>query len=174
MIRPLVLLASLALLAQAPPPQASDLYHTGAQAFIDGDTGRALQAVQAGLALAPDDAKLQALRDLIEQQQDEQDEGGGQQDQPQDGGEGDEGEPEGEGDPPPGEGDSDAEADQTRTQDQQAGAGEAPAQPTGTQQGAMTPEQAERILDAVGGEEQLLLRELRRNPSQRQRSEKDW
>jgi len=38
----------------------------------------------------------------------------------------------------------------------------------------MTRAQAERILDAVGGEEELLLRELRRAPTQRSRSDKDW
>jgi hypothetical protein len=38
----------------------------------------------------------------------------------------------------------------------------------------MSAAQAERILDAVGGEERLLLRELRRAPTQRRRSDKDW
>ncbi len=179
-----LLLAAIALLAQAPPPGASpsDRYHQGAQAFIDGDNARALQAVDEGLRLAPNDARLQALRDLIQQQQQEQDnEDGGQQDQADnsdpsdDGQEGDQGESGQQSPPEPEDGDGqEAEQDQTRTSPpSQGGAGdeaqEAPARP-----GEMSRAQAEQILDAVGGEERLLLRELRRAPTQRRHSDKDW
>ena len=185
MTRLALLLAAVALLAQAPPPgpAASERYHAGAQAFIDGDNARALQSVEAGLAVAPDDAKLQALRDLIQQQQDEQDnQDGGQQDDAQNsdpGDQGDDGQQGESGDQPPdqpGDGDDgpEAEQDQTRTASpQDAQSGEAPPDAARAPD-EMTRAQAERILDAVGGEEQLLLRELRRAPSQRSRSDKDW
>ena len=189
MTRIALLFAAVALLAQAqtPRPGASPAaqYHTGAQAYIDGDNARALSAVNAGLAVAPDDARLQALRDLIQQQQDEQDnQDGGQQNQQADnsdaadqGDEGDQGE---NGDqPPPNQPDEqdgpEAEADQTGTQPPtDPTSGEAPPQPQMGEPDEMTAAQADRILDAVGGEERLLLREIRRAPTQRRRSDKDW
>ena len=187
MTRIALLLAAVALLAQAPPPSgpsAGDSYHAGARAFVDGDNARALQAVEAGLRAAPDDAKLQALRDLIQQQQDEQDQqDGGQEDEAQNQDASDQGEQGDQGDDAespsqpdrPEDGGQEAERDQTRTQDpSEAQAGEAPPQPAGREPDEMSAAQAERILDAVGGEERLLLRELRRAPAQRRRSDKDW
>ena len=180
MTRSLLALAAVALVAQAPPPgqpdpSAADLYHQGAQAFVDGDNAAALQAVDAGLGRAPDDARLQALRDLIEQQgQQDDSQDGGQRDpaenaDPGDGGqEGSEGD-EGTGEPGPPE-DGEAAADQTRAAPPPQGDEAQDAAP----RGEMSRAQAERILDAVGGEERLLLRELRRAPTQRPRSDKDW
>ncbi len=185
MIRPLLLVASLALLAQAPPPSATNRYHQGAQAYVGGDNARALEAVNAGLALEPDNARLQALRDLIQQDQQEQEDqqDGGQQDENQnnsdpgeDGEQGDESESgengdQGEQEPPPGE--DEAEADQTNTAPQDPASGEE-GQSAPAEAGEMTEAQAQRLLDAVGGEEQLLLRELRRAPSRQRQSDKDW
>jgi len=186
MTRSLVLLAAVAFVAQAQVPRGpspTEQYHVGAQAYIDGDNARALQAVETGLAVAPDDAKLRALHDLLEQQQQEQDQqDGGQQGDAQNqdagdqGDEGDQGE-DGEqqrGDQPD-DGGQEAEQDQTRTQQpDEAGSGDAPPQPAAREPDEMSAAQAERILDAVGGEERLLLRELRRAPTQRRRSDKDW
>ena len=187
MTRFALLLAAVALVAQAQVPSGpspTEQYHVGAQAYVDGDNARALAAVEAGLEAAPDDAKLQALRELIEQQQQEQDQQeGGQQDDAQnrqDGDQGDDGDEGEQGDQPtppqqPDDGGQEAEQDQTRTQDpSEAQSGEAPPQPAAREPDEMTPSQAERILDAVGGEERLLLRELRRAPTQRRRSDKDW
>ncbi len=182
----LVILASAGIAQTAPGPSARDLYHRGARQFVDGEQAAALAAVDAGLAQAPGDARLQALRDLIQQQQDEQDnQDGGQQDQDAqnseagDQGEGDQGEngqgPEDqtEKDGPPSEDGPEAERDQTNTAPPQSAApGQAP--PPAGQAGEMTATQADRILDAVGGEERLLMREMRRAPTQRRRSDKDW
>ena len=185
MTRVFFLIAAVALLAQAPAPRPSgpspaDLYHQGARAFVDGENDAARRAVEAGLAAAPDDARLQALKDLIDQQDQEDDqEDGGQQDQSQnsDPGEQDQDGEQGEDgqNPPdqPEDGSGDAEQDQTRTAPpQQTTEGETP--PPARERGQMSAAQAERILDAVGGEERLLLRELNRAPSQRSRSDKDW
>ncbi|PAP78541.1 hypothetical protein [Rubrivirga marina] len=187
MTRFVLLLAAVALVARAQAPRGpspTEQYHVGAQAYIDGDNARALQAVEAGLAVAPDDAKLQALRDLLQQQQQEQDQqDGGQPDDAQNqdpGDQGDEGDQGEDGDQSrqpeqPDDGGQEAEQDQTRTQQpDEAGSGDAPPQPASREPDEMTASQAERILDAVGGEERLLLRELRRAPTQRRRSDKDW
>ena len=172
--------------ARSGQPSPRDLYHRGARQFIDGEKAAALASVEAGLAQAPDDARLRALRDLIRQQQDEQDnQDGGQQDQDAqnqeggdqgqqgDQGEGDQGRDESEQDDQPPADEPEAQRDQTNTAPPRSTApGQAP--PQSGQTDEMTAAQADRILDAVGGEERLLLREMRRAPTQRRRSDKDW
>ena len=174
-------------------------YHEGAQAFIGGDVAAASAAVQAGLAAAPDSERLQKLRDLIEQEQEEQDQRrGGQQDpdgtnQDTEGERDDEGESGGSGpNAPPEDEEAGAGRDRTDTQtptpgdaggeqDGPDGAGRSvgdggPTPPGGeaVPEGRMSRAQAERILDAVGGDERLLLRELRPRSSGGRRSDKDW
>lgn len=201
----LALLVPAALAQRAPdgsaPGAADRQYHAGAQAYIGGDLERAAASVRAGLAQDPDHPRLQALRDLIEQDQEEQDQRDGGQEREQgegqqDGSAGSEGEPnEGEqGDRQSGEGEApppdepEAAQDQTRTGPQtpdQPEDGAAPGRRPG--EGGATPEggghvpdgqmsraQAARILDAVGGDERLLLREIRRAPGRGRPSEKDW
>ena len=191
----LVLLAvafAAPVLAQAPA--AADAYARAAGLFIDGEAEQAEAVAEQGLRQAPNDAKLQALLDLIRQQQPPQDdEGGGDQ---TDEGESDAGEPsedgqsgQGQRDRPEDDGQQ-AEQDQTRA-DGQDGAGddasdrqpegarpgeggETPQRPMDGQPQEMSAEQAGQILDAVGGEERLLLRELRRRPTRMRRSDKDW
>ncbi|MEM1116468.1 MAG: hypothetical protein AAF845_17130 [Bacteroidota bacterium] len=199
MLRLALLLALAAALPQAPfapdPEVAAARYHEGAQAFVNDDMEQARAAVDAGLQIAPDDPKLLALRDLLEQEQDEQQQQQGGQDQPQSDNseEGDEGEdgPQGQsGDQPPPPDDPEAEADQTRAEPQDPGesqpnegeqTGQRPGEGEATPQGEaeveaseMSRAQAERILDAVGGEERLLLRELQRRPTRGRRADKDW
>lgn len=166
--------------ARASAETPRDLYHRGARLFVDGETDAALTAVDAGLARAPDDARLKALRDLIQQQQDEQDQQDNEQDsQDQDGGENpddqDSDEDPGESDPNDGQ-ESGADAP---PRDPSQGEGQPPAPPASAgaqpgKPGEMTPAQADRILDAVGGQERLLLREIRRSPTGPRRSDKDW
>lgn len=194
---PRLLILTLALVAPIVVAQqttggAADAYARAAGLFIDGETERAESAAVEGLRAAPGDAKLQALLDLIRQEQPPQDGGGGEQndDQGEDesgesgddsqASQGDQGRPEDE--------DRSARQDQTRTdpgedegdepsEPQQGGregeGGDSPQQAP-VQPGQMSPEQAARLLDAVGGEERLLLRELRRRPSRVRRSDKDW
>ena len=191
MTRPRLLALALAALATAgvaqtargpqagPSPRA--LYHQGARQFVDGEQAAALASVQAGLRAAPGDARLQALRDLIQQQQDEQDnQDGGQQGDAQNQDGSDQGE----------DGDQGQDGQEYQNQDGQDGGPEAARDQTGTgtpppaqpgqappqagTPGQMSAAQADRILDAVGGEERLLLREMRRESSQRPRSDKDW
>ncbi|MDT0632401.1 hypothetical protein RQM47_01080 [Rubrivirga sp. S365] len=183
-------------------PSPVETYHEGAQAFIEGDVAAASAAVRAGLQAAPGDEKLQKLRDLIEQEQEEQDQRrGGQQDQDaenedSEGQRDDEGQSGGEGQQqPPEDDEGGAERDQTDTQTPPpGGGGEEPDDQEGQQspgrsvgeggptpagdgavpEGQMSRAQAERILDAVGGDERLLLRELRRSEARARRTDKDW
>ncbi len=79
-----MILRSLALvlfLAAAPAGAQSvtDYYHTAARSYIDGDNAEAERAAEAGLALAPNDAKLQALLDKIRERN--PDDSGGEQEQ---------------------------------------------------------------------------------------------
>ncbi|MEP0546671.1 MAG: hypothetical protein ABJF88_07055 [Rhodothermales bacterium] len=83
MHRSLPLLLFLAA-APAGAQSVADYYHAAAQSYIGGENAEAERAAEAGLALAPNDAKLQALLDKIrernpddsggEEQQDEADE----------------------------------------------------------------------------------------------------
>ena len=180
----LALLAATVGIAQTRPagPTPGDLYHRGAGLFVDGDDESALAAVEAGLARAPGDARLQALKDLILQSQEDapQDEGqdpqDGQGEQNQDQG----GEPEPQDQKPQesedgqqGQRPPEAERDGTAQQPPQN-----PGQPQQPQRAGqpdeMTAAQAQRLLDAVGGEERLLLREMQRSTGQNRRSDKDW
>lgn len=174
-------------------------YHEGAQAFIAGDVPAASAAVRAGLQADPDSHRLQELRDLIEQDQEEQDQRrGGQQDQDaqnedSEGQRDDEGQSGGQGQQqPPEEQEAGAGRDRTDTQNTPPGdAGEEQDGPEGAgrsvgeggptppggeaiPEGQMSRAQAERILDAVGGDERLLLRELRRSSARGRRTDKDW
>ena len=199
-------LAALPALAQSglrPDAGATDAYHRGAQLYVDGELGPAEAAVRDGLRRAPDDAKLQALLDLITQDQDEQD---GDQNQDSDGDSGDDGEQQeqgedageaqddasGEQDPRDGQSapdDPETERDGTdqrpgpgqnddAPQDPSAGrpgeGGPTPAGRGSAQPGQMSRAQAEQLLDAVGGDEQLLMREMRRFQTRSGSSDKDW
>lgn len=175
--------AALAQRAPAGTPDARARYHEGAQAYVNGDVAAARAAVRAGLQADPDNARLQALRDLIEQDQEEQDQrqGGRPSDDARDQQEGPD-PPDGDagesGPPPPGEGSED-EPDTAPAEPGEPSDGEGPDETTtpdtrSVPEGRMSRAQAERILDAVGGDEKLLLREMRRGPTRARRSEKDW
>lgn len=168
----LVLLAALLatpVLAQraAPrgpsaPPEAAERYHEAARLYVDGQNVPALAAAEAVVALAPDDARAVALRDLIKKKQDQQN----QQDQ------GDQPPPDDGQPPPPDDGDEDENPGQDGQNPPPGGQQPGPQNPGGKSE--MSPEQAQRILDAVGGDERLLLRQMRRPPSRVRTNEEDW
>ena len=196
-------LAAVPVLAQRAPTGAAALYHDAAAQYVAGELAPAEAAARQGLRLAPDNAKLQALLDLITQDQDEQD---GDQNQDSDGDSGDDGEQQeqgedageaqddasGEQDPRDGQSapdDPETERDGTdqrpgpgqnddAPQDPSAGrpgeGGPTPAGRGSAQPGQMSRAQAEQLLDAVGGDEQLLMREMRRFQTRSGSSDKDW
>lgn len=110
----LVLLMSGATGASAQT--AADQYHDAAGLYISGDLEAAEQAAEAGLAIDPDDAKLQALLERIRQQQEQQNQ--------QHSDEGDEGEPSDETQNPQNEQRSEGESDQQDSEQQDDGQGE--------------------------------------------------
>ena len=82
MIRFLALLGfTLALGLGVQAQTAVDYYHDSARLYIEGDNTTAEQAALQGLALAPNDARLQALLDRIRQQEQQQSGQGEQQNQ---------------------------------------------------------------------------------------------
>lgn len=107
----LVLLMSGATGASAQT--AADQYHDAAGLYISGDLEAAEQAAEAGLAIDPDDAKLQALLERIRQQQEQRN----QQHS-------DEGEPSDETQNPQNEQRSEGESDQQDSEQQDDGQGE--------------------------------------------------
>ncbi len=157
------------------PPAAVDRYHEAARLYVDGQNAPALAAAEEAVRLAPGDQKAAALRDLIKQQQDNQDQ---QKDQDQ-------------------QRDQDQQNQDQQDQDQQqqdeqkpddAGQQNPPNAPPSTGQNPqntpsdqpqagdehMSRDQAERILDAVGGDERQVLRQIRRAPSRARTNEQDW
>ncbi|HEX8386809.1 MAG TPA: hypothetical protein VF576_11535 [Rubricoccaceae bacterium] len=145
----------------AVPPEAVERYHEAARLYVDGQNAPALEAAEAAVALAPTDAKAVALRDLIRQQQPPQ----GSPPPPQE----DESPPDdGDGPPPPQEPPSGPPPPQPPQE------GPGTDSPGAEGEPRMSPEQADRILDAVGGDERLLLRQMRRSPSRVRTNEVDW
>lgn len=197
MIRLLPILALILLAAPVRAQSVAEYYHHAAQRYIAGADAEAEAAALAGLALAPDDARLQALLEQIRQRQqesggqqgqdesDQQQPGDGPQQQGQEGDEqeSDEGEQEqdGEGQPqepseqPPGEPQSPQPGDAGTQGEQNPGApGDGAFAPEATEPGQMSRAEAERILQAIEADELQLLRDVQRRQSRPRYVEKDW
>ncbi len=178
-------LAAVSAAAQPREPAAETRFHDGARLFAEGDVEAAARAVDAGLAEAPADARLRALRELLRQEQESDGGGGPQPDEPQSGDDPSE--------PPPGDGQGDADAppnpgespDPTQPPDEGGSAPDdgasqtpPPADGAGGQPGdaraPMSRAEAEALLDAVGGDERLLLRRQRLRSGGAVRPERDW
>lgn len=153
----------------AMPPEAAERYHEAARLYVDGQNAPALAAAEAAVALAPESRRAVALRDLIKEQQDQQNQQQSPQDQqnPQDQQQDQPQDPNGDdpGPPPP----SGQNGPQPPEEDSPA-----PSDRPGEPRDGMTRDQAERILDAVGGDERDLLRRFRREPSRVRTNEQDW
>ena len=83
MMRPILFFLLLLVAAPAGAQSAVDYYHDAARLYIAEDSAQAERAAEAGLALAPDDRKLQALLEKIRErnEQDQQQDGSGDQDE---------------------------------------------------------------------------------------------
>ncbi|HMP75775.1 MAG TPA: hypothetical protein PKE12_05700 [Kiritimatiellia bacterium] len=137
----------------------------GAEQFTRDDVEKARAWVDEGLVLYPQDEKLIALKQLLEQQQQQQQQENQSSGNEQDQQEPNEGEQDGQPEPQPGEQGDSGEPQDPPEQEKPAS--------------AMTPEEAERILDAMRDREsaerarvaeERLRREARRLPP----VEKDW
>lgn len=194
----LAMIAAGALGAAAQNRAADQYFHAGAQQYIDEQIQQAKQTVQAGLEAHPADARLRALLKKLEQEREQQQNGGEQSsaqnqqnENRQDGAE---------SGAPSDENERDASADERTQQDpssenqpegaqqQNASAGEEgsdenadPSAPRQRGSGSgeeqtdrLTRVQAERILRALENQERQLLREIQRHGRSDRRVEKDW
>ena len=179
------LLLSLSLLAawqSACAQSADDFFHGGAQSYLSNNIPAALERVTNGLALYPGDIKLKKLEELLKQQQQQNQQQQNQQskqDQKQDQQKQDSAKQDQQKDQ---QSKDQAKQDQQQKQDkQQAGKG---AQDQKNQQkqdqqqaraaGQMTPQEAQQLLDAQKGDEQLLQFGPEGKPKNRERAFKDW
>ncbi|MGI9175626.1 MAG: hypothetical protein ACR2GR_09950 [Rhodothermales bacterium] len=176
-----------AVLAAPVQAQTSDDYFHGAgQEYIGDALDDALATVDEGLQTYPDDGKLQALKEKLEEEQENQK-------QQSESGEEDKGE-EGEDQEPQGEeneseeepeqdqeGESEQDEPQSGEQEQQSeddpeqsGAQDEQPQPAPQDPTELSQEQAERILQALGDEEEQLLRQVQKLPASPRTVKKDW
>ena len=188
----LLLLASQTVGAQLQSP-ADDIFNGGAQLYISNNIPAALERVETGLKIYPDDAKLKQLEQLLKQQQqqqqkqDQQKQQQDQQKQQQDKNQ----QPQNSQDQQKSEQQKSEEqkqkeaeqkkAEEQKQQEQQKAAADkkddekkdqAEAQPV--KPGQMTPEEAKRLLDAQKDNEQLLQMKPQDKPRDTMRPVKDW
>ena len=67
-----ILLLSAALTAMADPESDSSYFHPAASMYIHGESSTASNLVAQGLSLFPEDGKLLRLKELLDQQQEDQ------------------------------------------------------------------------------------------------------
>jgi Ca-activated chloride channel family protein len=191
----LVLLARQKVCAQLAP--ADDFFNGGAQLYISNNVPAALERVESGLKVYPEDAKLKKLEQLLKQQQQQQQQNQQQQNQQNQQQKQDQQKNQQQNQQSSQQKSQDQQkqdeqkqnqadqkkAEQQKQQAQQKSAAEkkegdnqdqpeAQAQPV--KPGQMTPDEARRLLEAQKGSEQLLQlkpQEKSRNPL---RPVKDW
>lgn len=180
---PLHLSLSLVLLTwiAAPAQTAADFFHDGAMSYLSNNIPAALQVVTNGLQRFPTDEKLQRLYELLNQQQDQQQQQQDQEqpneDQKQEQSQPDEQEKSEQNQ------DESQQQQENKPNDQTDGDNQSKPQPDDPrEQGepqqaapqAMTPEEAQRLLDAQKGDEQVLIFQPQTDPRHRPRVLKDW
>jgi Ca-activated chloride channel family protein len=177
--------------AQLAP--ADDFFNGGAQAYISNNIPAALERVETGLKIYPDDEKLKKLEELLkqknqqqqqqnqsqqqksdsqknQQQQNQQSQKNNSQDQPKSD-EQKQNQSDQKKDGPQNQPAPQKSADEKKDgdkQDKQDAEGQ-PVKP-----GQMTPEEAKRLLDAQKGDEQILQMKPQDKPRDPNRPVKDW
>ena len=198
----LLLLSWQTALAQIAP--ADDFFHTGAQFYISNNIPSALEQVEAGLKVYPDDEKLKKLEELLkqkqqQQQQDQKNQSQQNQSSQQQKSDGQKNQqPQNQQQPQSSQKDSqDQQKPDEQKQDQPAGkkdeqqkqpeqqkssadkkdGGKPDKQDAAGQPvapGQMTPEEAKRLLDTQKGDEQVLKLQPKGKPQDPKRPVKDW
>jgi hypothetical protein len=190
--------AGLLLLGAASPAQgqssADAYFHEAARQYVADNVAAARRAVEQGLAVAPTDPRLLALRKKLEQgrrpqgggrdssstgsQQGEQNEENDNSDDASKGGQTPSSEQS--GDKQPGSQD-DPSSEQDGAQSSSGGAGGKPGDADVRRQGqggqpvdTLSRAQAERLLRALEGQERRLMRRLRTRSATSREVEKDW
>jgi Mg-chelatase subunit ChlI len=159
MILRLLISLELLLLATgvARAQTAEEFFNSGAQFYISNNIPAALDKVEGGRKLYPDDVKLKKLEELLKQQQQQQ-----QQNQKPD--QNQQNQPE-----------------QQKNQQQQQSQGQQSKQSDAQKQRAeasaareMSPAEAQRLLDAQKGDEQFLQLKPKKPPENPNKPIKDW
>lgn len=180
----LLLLAGQVASGQALPPD--EFFHRGAQSYLTNNIAEAREAVDHGLKLYPDDIKLKKLDELLKQQSQQQQSKDEQQKQEQ---KKDEQQKEQskqdqkDQQKQQGEKQSQEQKDKQKQEQQAKSSGEKkekdgkqeqgqPSQPM--QAHAMTPKEAQQLLDAQKGEEQFLQFKPAERVERPARPVKDW
>ena len=173
----LLLLAGQKISAQLAP--ADSFFNGGAQLYISNNIPAALERVESGRKLYPDDEKLKKLEELLKQQQQNQ-----QQQQKQDQNQQQDQKKDSQQQKPDEQKQkqSDQKKDEEqKPQEQKKDSGDKPKDEKPEQQqgqpvkpGEMTPEEAKRLLDAQKGNEQLLQLKPQEKPRDNRRPVKDW
>ncbi len=167
-------LAPLVLCAQT----AEDHFHRGAQFYVFGEKTNAVGEVTTGLQKFPDDEKLRALAEILakqeeeqkqqqQQQQDQKNQEQQKQQQDQSQEKNDQNDPQAKKD----QQQKDQQKPQSSGEQKEDQEGD-PAQPV--QAHAMTPQEAQQLLDAQKGEEQFLQFKPAEKQERRRRLLKDW
>jgi Ca-activated chloride channel family protein len=183
----LLLLVSPAARAQS---SADNFFNSGAQFYISNNIPSALEKVEGGLKVYPDDEKLKKLEVLLKQQQQQQSQQNQQQQnqqnqsQQQKSNSQQKQQQQNQPSSPKNSQDQQKQDEQKQSQAEQQKASaqknegekqdqkEAEGQPV--KPGQMTPEEAKRLLDAQKGDEQVLQWKPQGKPEDQNRTVKDW
>lgn len=182
----LISLSALMALQSARAQPAEEFFHAGAQSYLSNNIPGALERVESGLKLHPDDIKLKKLEELLKQKQQQQ----SRQDQQQ------QKEEQQKQDQQQNQ-QSEQDKQKQEQQQQQAQNQDQQKQPDQQQQnesqgqkdkdqsanqdqsqtyepGQMTPQQAQQLLDAQKGDEMLLPVKPERKAARAERKLRDW
>lgn len=192
-MRHAALIVLFGLLASSAASQSPEtFFHDGARIFVGGNLNEALSVVEAGLEAAPGHPKLEALRQLIEEEKEQQSGSEGSQDQDEQNQEQQEDQSQ-ESDSQQGNQDEQSQQESDQQQEQSSEEGTPPEPESNQPQQEQQPEseerqssaagqdseelsraQALRILQALQTEEEQLLREVQKVKGKPRRVEKDW
>ncbi len=192
-------LVGLALGAAPLRAQTADApFHTAAGQFIGGDNAAALATVEAGLRAAPRDPRLLRLKAEIEKKQDEQQQNQQNQNDEQNKDGQNQNQSDDKGQPGDEQGQNQRQNGQPpQNPPEQQDRGDGQKKPDDSQKGQPRPEsqgsdarpsddaprpdptkmsraEAQRILEALGNEEETLIRRVARPNTRARRVEKDW
>ncbi|NND71846.1 MAG: hypothetical protein HKN43_09715 [Rhodothermales bacterium] len=161
---------------------ALEFFHSGAKAYVGEELPEALNLVQSGLEIEPENARLIALKEKIEEEQENQQQEQGNNDQESSDNQENQQEDQQEQDS---EQEQESEQENSDQQEQEQSGdpseeNEEQQQPESSNQemppdpDQLSKEQAERILQALENEEAKLLREVQKIKGRPRRVEKDW
>jgi Ca-activated chloride channel family protein len=186
----LLISVSLLLAGRAARAQtADDFFNGGAQFYISNNIPSALEKVEGGLKIYPDDVKLKKLEELLKQQQQQNQQDQNKQNQSQqqqnqqqqssrknsqDQQKQDEQKQNQSGEK---KDEAQKQPEQQNSPDEKKDGGKPDKQDAGGQPvaaGQMTPEEAKRLLDAQKGDERVLQLKPQGKPQDNQKPVKDW